>query len=191
MDIENYKLEGKLLPIYTYPEPVLTTVAKPVTVFDAKLAALVKDMLYTMYHAPGIGLAAPQIGLSQRLFVIDVDYDREEVTKSDGSISMEYSNLHPRVFVNPKFTVKKGETTSQEGCLSVPDVYEDVNRAELVTVEYQDLKGNRHTLEADELLSICLQHENDHLDGIVFIDRLSPLKKKFLKTKLVKEKKRL
>lgn len=191
MYIENYKLVGTLLPIYTYPEPVLSTVAKPVTVFDKKLEQLVRDMLYTMYHAPGIGLAAPQVGLSQRVFVIDVDYDREEVTAADGSTSMEYSNLKPRVFINPKFTVKQGETISQEGCLSVPDVYEDVTRAEVVTVEYQDLKGNSHTLDADELLSICLQHENDHLDGIVFIDRLSPLKKKFFKSKLVKEKKRL
>lgn len=191
MDIQNYRLEGKLLPIYSYPEPVLTTVSKPVTVFDDKLAALVNDMLYTMYHAPGIGLAAPQVGVSQRLFVIDVDYDREEVTKADGSTGMEYSNLHPRVFINPKFTVRQGETSSQEGCLSVPDVYEDVTRYEVVTVEYQDLTGKKHTMDADELLSICLQHENDHLDGIVFIDRLSPLKKKFFKSKLVKEKKRL
>ena len=191
MDIANYKLEGTLLPIYTYPEPVLAEVAKPVTVFDAKLAQLVKDMLYTMYHAPGIGLAAPQVGLSQRLFVIDVDYDREEITKSDGSTGMEYTNLHPRVFINPKFTVKRGEVIGQEGCLSVPDVYEDVTRSEVVTVEYQDLKGNKHTIDADDMLAICLQHENDHLDGIVFIDRLSPLKKKFFKSKLIKEKKRL
>jgi len=191
MFIENYKMEGTLLPIYTYPEPVLTAVATPVTVFDAKLEQLVRDMLFTMYHAPGIGLAAPQIGLSQRMFVIDVDYDREEVTKADGSTGMEYSNLKPRVFINPKFTVKQGETVGQEGCLSVPDVYEEVTRFEVVTVEYQDLKGNKHKLDADEMLSICLQHENDHLDGIVFIDHLSPLKKKFFKSKLIKEKKRL
>lgn len=191
MDIANYQLEGNLLPIYTYPEPVLAAVAKPVTVFDEKLAVLVKDMLYTMYHAPGIGLAAPQIGISQRLFVIDVDYDREEVTRPDGSTTMEYTNLRPRVFINPKFVSKKGETVGQEGCLSVPDVYEEVTRSERVTVEYQDLQGKPQTLEADEMLAICLQHENDHLDGVVFIDRLSPLKKKFFKSKLIKEKKRL
>ncbi len=191
MEIENYQLEGDMLPIYTYPEPVLAQVAKPVTVFDDKLEKLVRDMLFTMYHAPGIGLAAPQVGLSQRLFVVDVDYDREEITKPDGSEGMEYTNLRPQVFINPKFSNKKGETLNQEGCLSVPDVYEDVERFETITVEYQDLKGKTHKMDADELLAICLQHENDHLDGIVFIDRLSPLKKKFFKSKLLKEKKRL
>lgn len=191
MLLPDYTLEGNLLPIYTYPEPVLAQVAKPVTVFDDKLEELVRDMLYTMYHAPGIGLAAPQVGTSLRMFVVDVDYDRDEVTNPDGSTGVEFSNLRPMVFINPKFIKKSGETVSKEGCLSVPDVYEEVSRAELVTVEYQDLKGNHHSLEADELFSICLQHENDHLDGVVFIDRLSPLKKKFFKQKLIKDKKRL
>lgn len=191
MYLENYTLEGTLLPIYTYPEPVLSQVAKPVTVFDAKLEQLVRDMLFTMYHAPGIGLAAPQIGISQRLFVIDVDFDREEVTRSDGTTEMEYSNLKPMVFINPVFKDKHGNCVGKEGCLSVPDVYEEVERFETLTVEYQDLRGKKCSLEADELLAICLQHENDHLDGIVFIDRLSPLKKKFFKSKLIKEKKRL
>ena len=191
MKIENYTLEGKMRPIFTYPEPVLTQVAKPVEVFDSKLETLVRDMLYTMYHAPGIGLAAPQIGESLRLFVVDVDYDRDEVELKNGETEMEFSNLNPMVFINPVFTKKTGSTVFKEGCLSVPEVYEEVTRSELVTVEYQDLKGNKLTLEADELLSICLQHENDHLDGIVFIDRLSPLKKKFFKTKLIKEKKRI
>ncbi len=191
MYLTDYKLEGNLLPIYTYPEPVLSQVAKPVTVFDQALRDLVRDMLYTMYHAPGIGLAAPQIGLSQRLFVVDVDYDRDETEEADGSVGVAFSNLRPMVLINPKFTRKAGETTSKEGCLSVPDVYEEVTRAETVVVEYQDLDGKPHTMEADELLAICLQHENDHLEGIVFIDRLSPLKKKFFKQKLIKEKKRL
>ena len=191
MYLENYKLEGTLLPIYTYPETVLSQMAKPVTVFDAKLEQLVKDMLYTMYHAPGIGLAAPQIGLSERMFVVDVEYDREEVTRPDGTTDMEYINLRPMVFINPKFKDKAGNCIGKEGCLSVPDIYEEVERFETLTVEYQDLKGKKHTLEADEMLAICLQHENDHLDGIVFIDRLSPLKKKFFKSKLIKEKKRL
>jgi peptide deformylase len=191
MYLIDYKLEGSLLPIYTYPEPILAHVAKPVTVFDQALKDLVRDMLYTMYHAPGIGLAAPQIGVSQRLFVVDVDYDRDETEELDGTTGVAFSNFRPMVLINPKFTKKTGETTSKEGCLSVPDVYEDVNRAETVVVEYQDLDGKAHTLEADELLAICLQHENDHLDGVVFIDRLSPLKKKFFKQKLIKEKKRL
>jgi peptide deformylase len=191
MLLSDYTLEGSLLPIYTYPEPVLAQVAKPVTVFDKQLEMLVRDMLYTMYHAPGIGLAAPQIGNSIRLFVVDVDYDREEITHADGSTGVEFSNLRPMVFINPRFVKKTGETASKEGCLSVPDVYEEVTRAETITVEYQDLKGQPRSLDADELLAICLQHENDHLDGVVFIDRLSPLKKKFFKQKLIKEKKRL
>ncbi len=191
MRITDYKLEGELLPIHTYPDPILTLVAKPVSVFDKRLEKLVRDMLFTMYHAPGIGLAAPQIGVSERLFVVDVDFDREEVTRADGTEDVEYSNLNPMVFINPVFRVKEGKTVGKEGCLSVPDVYEEVTRAERIVVDYQDLQGNPCSLEADEMLAICLQHENDHLDGVVFIDRLSPLKKKFFKTKLLKDKKRL
>lgn len=191
MFLEDYRLEGEHLPIYTYPDPVLAKVAKPVEQFDQKLEKLVRDMLFTMYHAPGIGLAAPQVGESIRLFVIDVDFEREEVTRPDGSEGMEFSNLRPMVFINPKFTKKEGEAIGKEGCLSVPDVYEEITRAERIVVEYQDLKGQKRTMEADELLAICLQHENDHLDGVVLIDRLSPLKKKFFKTKLLKDKKRL
>ncbi len=191
MQLENFRLEGEHLPIYTYPEPVLSKVAEPVTKFDAELARLVQNMLFTMYHAPGIGLAAPQIGVSLRLFVVDVDFEREEVTRQDGSADMEFSNLNPMVFINPVFKTKEGCVLNKEGCLSVPDVYEEVERAEHVVVEYQDLQGKPRTMEADELLAICLQHENDHLDGIVFIDRLSPLKKKFFKTKLLKDKRRI
>ena len=191
MILENYRLEGELLPIYTYPEPILAQVAKPVTKFDKELATLVQNMLYTMYHAPGIGLAAPQVGISIRMFVVDIDFEREEVTRADGKEEMEFTNLNPMVFINPVFTKKSGETIGKEGCLSVPDVYEEITRAEKIVVEYQDLKGEKRTLEADELLAVCLQHENDHLDGVVLIDRLSPLKKKFFKTKLLKDKKRL
>ncbi len=184
-------MTGELLPIHTYPDPILAQVAKPVTRFDQGLEKLVRDMLFTMYHAPGVGLAAPQVGLSIRLFVIDVDFEREEITRPDGSEEMEFSGLRPMVFINPKITRKEGEAIGKEGCLSVPDVYEEIKRAEKVFVEYQDLKGNPCSLEADELLAICLQHENDHLDGVVLIDRLSPLKKKFFKNKLIKDKKRL
>lgn len=191
MLLEDYRLEGEHLPIYTYPDPVLAKVAKPVEQFDQKLEKLVRDMLFTMYHAPGIGLAAPQVGESIRLFVVDIDFEREEVTRPDGSEGMEFSNLRPMVFINPKFTKKIGETIGKEGCLSVPDVYEEITRAEKITIEYQGLKGEKLTMEADELLAVCLQHENDHLDGVVLIDRLSPLKKKFFKTKLLKDKKRL
>lgn len=184
--MNTYVLEGKKLEIKTYPDPVLTTVASPVTVFDEELKNLCKNMLYTMYMAPGIGLAAPQVGISKRLFVIDVDYEREET--EEGSGEYVYSNFNPQIFINPVFKIKEGETTYQEGCLSLPGIYEEVKRAKKVTVSFQDLDGNFHELEADELFSICLQHENDHLDGIVFLERLSQLKRKFLKNKLIKEK---
>jgi peptide deformylase len=177
MNIENYELKGELLPILTYPDPILTKVAVPVTTFDKELEKLVEDMLFTMYHAPGIGLAAPQIGKSIRLFVMDVDFDREEVTNAEGKTEMRYSNFNPRVLINP---VIKGSGDKI--------LYEEVKRFEHITVDYQDLQGSKHTLEADELLAICLQHENDHLDGIVFIERLSNLKKQFYKKKLLKEK---
>jgi peptide deformylase len=191
MILENYHLKGEMLPIYTYPEPILAQIAKPVTKFDKELATLVQNMLYTMYHAPGIGLAAPQVGISLRMFVVDIDFEREEVTRANGKVEMEFTNLNPMVFINPIFTKKSGETIGKEGCLSVPDVYEEITRAEQIVIEYQDLKGEKRTLEADDLLAVCLQHENDHLDGVVLIDRLSPLKKKFFKTKILKDKKRI
>lgn len=188
--LENYKLEGELLPIFKYPAPVLKQVAQPVTEFNDELKLLVKNMLFTMYHAPGIGLAAPQVGHSIRLFVIDIWFDRDEVELPNGKIEYQLSNFKPMVFINPVFKNKKGEVIHEEGCLSVPGVYEDVKRAETVTVEYQDLDGNHLSLDADELFSICLQHENDHLDGIVFIERLSPLKKQLVEKKFLKTQKK-
>tara|TARA_B100001971_G_scaffold213155_1_gene245660 strand:- start:261683 stop:262273 length:591 start_codon:yes stop_codon:yes gene_type:complete len=187
--VENYKYEGKELEIVTYPDPVLTTVAEEVKPeeFNDELKELCKNMLYTMYNAPGIGLAAPQIGLSKRIFVVDVDYDREETSEGSGEYTL--SNFNPKVFINPKFKLKEGDITYQEGCLSLPGVYEDVKRYEHIVVEYQNTNGEVQEIEANELLSICIQHENDHLDGIVFIDRLSNLKKNFFKKKLIKQKK--
>ncbi len=185
LDLENYELSGELLDICEYPEPVLTQVATDVEKFDEELELLCKNMLYTMYHAPGIGLAAPQIGLSKRMFVLDVDFDRNETEEDSGEYVLE--NFKPQVFINPVIKEKKGATKYQEGCLSVPGIYEDVNRAKEIVVEYFDMKGNKHTIEADELLSICIQHENDHLDGIVFIERLSTLKRNFFKKKLLKK----
>lgn len=188
MKIENYKLEGEKLPIFTYPEPVLSKKAVPVTDFTPDLAKLVKNMLFTMYHAPGIGLAAPQVGESIRLFVLDVDYERETITNSAGNEEVRLSDFNPLVLINPVITGTSGTTTYEEGCLSVPGVYEEVKRHKSVHVRYQDLDGNFHELETDDMLAICIQHENDHLDGIVFIERLSNLKKNFYKKKLIKEK---
>ncbi len=188
--LENYKLEGEKLDIFTYPAPILKKVAAPVTEFNEELRSHIKNMLYTMYHAPGVGLAAPQVGLGLRFFVIDVWFNREKVTLADGSEEYRLSDFNPMVFINPVFKKKEGEIIHEEGCLSVPGVYEDVKRAEAVIVEYQDMFGNTQEIEADELLSVCLQHENDHLDGIVFIERLSFLKKQLIEKKFLKNQKK-
>lgn len=188
MNLENYTLSGELINIVTYPAPVLSQVAKPVTDFNQDLKHLVKNMLFTMYHAPGIGLAAPQVGEGIRLFVLDVDFDREEVTTASGKEEFRLSGFNPKVFINPVITGTSGSIVYEEGCLSVPGVYEEVKRHKSIHVKYQDLEGNFHELEAEDMMAICIQHENDHLDGIVFIERLSNLKKNFYKKKMMKEK---
>ena len=188
--LENYEMVGSKLSISVYPAPILKKVAPPVTEFNEEFRSLVKDMLYTMYLAPGIGLAAPQVGVSLRFFVLDIWFEREKVTLPDGSSEHRYFDFKPMVFCNPIFKNKSGEIIHEEGCLSVPGIYEDVKRAEFVTVEYQDMFGAYHVVEADELLSVCLQHENDHLDGIVFIERLSFLKKQLIEKKFLKKNKK-
>lgn len=188
--LSNYKLEGEALKIFTYPAPILKKKAVPVTNFNEDLRNLCKNMLYTMYKAPGIGLAAPQVGESIRLFVMDIDYDREEVIAADNSTDFEYSNFNPLILINPIIENKQGEILYEEGCLSVPGVYEEVKRAESIVVKYQDLNGDRHQLEAEGLLAVCIQHENDHLDGYVFLERLSALKKSFLMKKYLKQQKK-
>lgn len=188
--LKNYELVGEKMPIFTYPAPVLKKIASPVTEFNDELRLQINNMLYTMYHAPGIGLAAPQVGISLRFFVIDIDYEREKITLANGQEEYRYFDFNPMVFINPVFKNRSGEVIHEEGCLSVPGIYEDVKRSELVTVEFQDMFGESHSLDADELLSICLQHENDHLDGIVFIERLSFLKKQLIEKKFLKKQKK-
>lgn len=169
-----------LRPILSIPDPVLREKSAPVTAFDGELRTLAADMLETMYAAPGIGLAAIQIGIPKRLLVIDL-------AKKD-------EPKQPQVFVNPEIVESSGEKAIyEEGCLSIPDYYEEVERPSHIKVRYQDERGAEKTLEADGLLATCLQHEIDHLDGKLFIDYLSKLKrdrvmKKF--TKLAKEKAR-
>lgn len=184
--LDNYEFTGEKLKIFTFPAPVLKKIAKPVEIFNEELEILCKNMLYTMYHAPGIGLAAPQVGQSIRLFVMDLDYNREEFTNSDGEKDFRFSNFSPRVYINPVIEKLSGEIAFEEGCLSVPGVYEDVNRAESIKITYQDIRGNTHIEEHTELNSVCIQHENDHLDGIVFLERLSTLKRNFLTKKYLK-----
>jgi len=159
-----------LLPILRFPDERLRTIAKPVTVFDEALRKLVADMAETMYEAPGIGLAATQVNVHQRVVVIDVSEDQKGL----------------QAFVNPVIESVSGMQTYEEGCLSVPGVYDKVDRPSDVRVRYQDLDGKEHVLETGELLAVCIQHEIDHLNGKVFVDHLSQLKQTRIKNKLAK-----
>ena len=160
------------LSILEYPDPRLRTVAQPVTVFDAALRQLAADMFETMYAAPGIGLAASQVDVHRRLLVADVSEDKDD----------------PRVLVNPRILEREGAQVYQEGCLSVPGIFADVERAGRIVVQAQDLDGVAFTLETDGLLAVCIQHEMDHLDGKLFVDYLSPLKRGMVRKKLEKQR---
>ncbi|MCY1164118.1 MAG: peptide deformylase [Pseudomonadota bacterium] len=162
------------LTILRYPDPRLHTVAKPVAVVDARLQTLVDDMLETMYQAEGIGLAATQVDVHERLIVIDVSEERDK----------------PLVLINPEILWASPETKiNDEGCLSVPGIYDGVERAVVVKVQALDLEGKMQVHEADGLLAVCIQHEMDHLMGKVFVEYLSPLKRNRIKTKMIKQQK--
>ena len=182
-------MEGDILKIHTYPSGILKKKAKPVENFNDELRLLIKNMLYTMYKAPGIGLAAPQVGVSKRIFVIDKDYEKTKVSSADGTEKVIYSNFNPLVFINPVLEVYGEDSTREEGCLSVPGIYEQVKRKKMVKVNFLDMYGNEKEIKDDSLLSICIQHENDHLDGVVFLERLSLIKRKLLTKKFLKHKK--
>lgn len=159
-----------LLPILTHPNERLHIVAKPVAEVDDRIRTLVANMAETMYAAKGIGLAATQVDVHERVVVIDLSEERNQLL----------------ALINPTITKKDGETTFEEGCLSVPGIYDTVSRAETVTVEYLDTDGKPQSLDADGLLAICIQHELDHLAGKLFVEYLSPLKQSRIKSKLKK-----
>lgn len=160
-----------LLPILEFPDPRLRTVAEPVTVFNDELRQLIKDMFETMYDAPGIGLAATQINVHQRIITIDTSEEKNA----------------PLVVINPQVEILTDETEKQqEGCLSVPGYYEDVVRPTNIRLTAQDEHGEEYSIEADDLLAICIQHEIDHLEGKLFVDYLSPLKRNRIRSKLDK-----
>ena len=161
-----------LLPILEYPDPRLRTKAVPVTVFDSALKRRIDDMFETMYAAPGIGLAATQVDWHQRLIVLDVS------EKSD----------RREVFINPEILSREGAATGEEGCLSVPGIYDDVARAERVRVRAQDADGKHFERDLEGMLAVCLQHEMDHLEGKLFVDYLSELKRQRIRKKLDKER---
>jgi peptide deformylase len=167
-----------LLDILKYPDPRLKEVSNTVTVFDDELSLLATDMLDTMLSAPGAGLAAPQVGELKRMIVIDNRDDPEE----------EYGSK-VLVLVNPEITRMEGYQDEKEGCLSVMELTANVERAMLVEVKYQDLNGKKHTMEAIGHKAVILQHETDHLDGILFIDHLSPLKRELYIKSLGRKKK--
>ena len=183
------------LDILHYPDPRLHTVAKPVQVVDERIRRLIEDMKETMYDAPGIGLAAIQVGVPQRVLVIDLqpeDEDAEpEPCDHDGHHHTHQPlKKEPRVFVNPQILDPAEElNTYQDGCLSVPEIYADVDRPKACRVRWQDLDGNVHEEEMEGLLATCIQHEMDHLEGVLFIDHLSRLKRAMALKKLEKLRK--
>ncbi|MDY6927029.1 MAG: peptide deformylase [Pseudomonadota bacterium] len=160
-----------ILDVLQFPDERLRTVAKPIDEVNSEIKQLVADMFETMREEKGIGLAATQVNRHVRLVVMDVSEEQNE----------------PRVFINPEIVDKEGSTISEEGCLSVPGNYAKVDRAEKVTVKALDGEGEPYELEADGLLAICIQHELDHLDGKLFVDYLSPLKRQRIRKKLEKE----
>jgi peptide deformylase len=159
-----------ILNILQYPDARLYTVAKPVDNVDGKIQKLIDDMAETMYSAPGIGLAATQVNVHQQIIVIDTSENKKNL----------------QVFINPQIKTKQGSQDYDEGCLSVPGVYETVTRAESIVVEALDRNGKPFKIEADGLLAVCIQHEMDHLLGKVFVQYLSPLKQNRIKTKMQK-----
>jgi len=162
-----------LLNILQYPDPRLRTKAEPVTAFGDELADFTADLLQTMYEAPGIGLAATQVNVHRRVIVVDVSEGRD----------------HPHVLVNPELTLHGPLLETEEGCLSVPGFYETVDRHERITVHAHDPHGNAIEFDADGLLAVCIQHECDHLEGKLFVDYLSNLKRNRIRKKLVKQQK--
>src|SRR5690349_2020196 len=171
-------------PIFETPDPVLRQISKPVERFDDELKVLIADMFETMYHAPGIGLAAVQVGVPIRLLVMDL----QEPENPDDPESPPVKA--PRVFINPEIVWHSDmEVPYTEGCLSVPDQYAEVMRPERIRATWQDADGQAHEAEMDGLLAVCLQHEMDHLEGVLFIDHLSRLKRDMVLKKLAKIRK--
>ena len=162
-----------LLPILRFPDPRLKKVAAPVKIIDDCIKRLARDMAETMYEAPGIGLAATQVDVHLRVVVIDISETRDQLL----------------VLINPEVVESDGSQVCEEGCLSVPGIYDKVERAENVIVRYLDLEGVERKIDADGLLAVCLQHEIDHLDGKVFVEHLSLLKQTRIKAKLAKQAK--
>ncbi len=159
-----------ILNILKYPDPKLHTIAKPVEIVDDEVRQLIDDMAETMYQAPGIGLAATQVDVHRQIIVIDISEDRNDL----------------KVFINPRLIKAEGVAEHEEGCLSVPGVFDNVTRAERITVEALDREGKTFQMNAEGLIGVCIQHEMDHLQGRVFVEYLSQLKQTRIRTKMKK-----
>jgi peptide deformylase len=180
-----------ILPILVVPDPRLKVVSTPVTVFDAELKTLVADMFETMYDAPGIGLAAIQVGVPKRVLVIDLQEPAEQDHEHGEHCNHDHDVVrNPRIFINPEILDPSADhAVYNEGCLSVPDQYAEVERPAAIRVRWQDLDGKVHEEKMDGLMATCLQHEMDHLEGILFIDHLSRLKRAMVLKKIEKQRK--
>lgn len=191
------------LKIYTFPDIVLTKIAAPIDRVEKPLHKVADDMLETMYHAPGVGLAANQVGILQRILVLDTEYEFEEFPQDEDGNFIQPKDMppgaevtatgiitlrKPRIVINPEIIYREGTILFTEGCLSVPEYNAEVKRTEKLKLQYQDIDGLTKVLDADGLLAIAIQHEIDHLDGKLFIDRLSPLKKEMARKKLRRER---
>jgi peptide deformylase len=161
-----------LRTILEFPDPRLRTRAQPVTQFDAALGTLIDDMLETMYAAPGIGLAATQVDVHKRLIVIDISREHNE----------------PLVLINPEILSREGEASTEEGCLSVPGIFDEISRAAKIRLRAQDRDGTVFERDFDDILAVCIQHEMDHLEGKLFVDYLSDLKRERIRKRLDKER---
>ncbi len=164
-----------LLPVLQYPDPRLHTVATPVTRVDDKIRRLIKDMADTMYAAPGVGLAAPQVDVHRRVIIVDISETHNQL----------------KVFINPEIIARSGASDCAEGCLSVPGIFEKIQRAERIKVRALDAHGRPFELDAEALLAVCIQHEMDHLEGKVFVEYLSRLKQQRILSKLKKQQRRV
>jgi len=164
-----------LLPILQYPDPRLHTVASPVTRVDDKIRRLIKDMADTMYAAPGVGLAATQVDVHRRVIIVDISETHDQL----------------KVFINPEIIARSGASDCAEGCLSVPGIFEKIQRSERIRVRALDAHGRPFELDAEALLAVCIQHEMDHLEGKVFVEYLSRLKQQRILSKLKKQQRRV
>lgn len=171
-----------VLEILTYPDPKLALKSKPVEKVDDQVRKLIDDMFETMYLSDGVGLAAPQVGVQQRIIVVDCGERSEDEPKEE-----PLQPRDPRAVINPEILTREGSIVWEEGCLSVPGYVDEIERAQKVTVKGLDRDGNPLLIEAEGLLAVCLQHEIDHLEGVLFVDRLSRLKQAMVKKKLKKK----